>query len=456
MTSMLGLAASLIVAQQPLPLGPSTPLPPNHPPIDGAPAAPGPVGAAAGGSSGRPETVADLVRSLDASPELRTKDRPFELSMSIGGLYFVSGRFSDALFFFEQASAKAEPARKRWLQVRRGGSPHPLAEDVGCARGPSTTLDDLLAKSSAKGASLPVEYLCGRSAAEAGAEAECQVARTKVLLGDFEGAFAAFERALAVDAGHVEARYGRGALRFDRAPDDVAALALAKTDFEHVIDRGQGSPRVAQAKRLLERVTLALAAGGVGRLPLTQGPAPVYQATSGGSVRDGGPAGGVLAVAAEASAARDATQPGPVTGSPRPGGPPPTASPPPLSPEVMEAFSKQQASPEAQRQVEKLIDTGEEALARGEHEAALAAFKAGMPIAPTNGRLRAGLAWALDRLGKPTAERIWTVALEDPEAIARLSDTLATRGNAAGAEALRRKLVAALPGYAARYPTQKR
>ena len=55
------------------------------------------------------------------------------------------------------------------------------------------------------------------------------------------------------------------------------------------------------------------------------------------------------------------------------------------------------------------------------------------------------------KLSKPTADRVWGVALQDADAIGKLSDVLEAKGDAAGAKALRQRLVQAVPTMADRF-----
>ncbi len=435
----LSLALVALLSQQPLPPTAPRELPPGHPPLTGsAPAAPPPTSAPGGAAlppnhpnitgaasgTGRAPSMEELVKQLDATPGLKEKDRPFELSTSIGHLYFSQGRYADAAVFFEQAVKKMEPLRTLWAaQVKAAGKTQPKpAAELGCGEGPEQTLELLRQKAEtyAQEKNAAAAATCAMTALKALKELEPSLGDARALIHDVKGAQAAYESALAFDAGNLDARYGRAALLLDTQGNDVKSLKLVKGELERVVAEA-AYPKRKHAQRLLERTTAALAAGGVAKLPLAQGPAPEHPTP----------------------AARPQMMP-PMMG----GG---SDSAPALAPGVAEAFKGQQGTPEAARQVEALCVAGEEALAKGEFQKALDSFKGGMPIAPDNGRLRAGLAWSLDRLGKPTAERIWSVAVTDPESIARLTDTLEAKGDAAGAKALRQKLVGSVPSMAARF-----
>jgi hypothetical protein len=124
-------------------------------------------------------------------------------------------------------------------------------------------------------------------------------------------------------------------------------------------------------------------------------------------------------------------------------------SAPALSPEMMQAMQNVERTPEMEAQLTKQVEVGEEALAKGRYDEALAAYRQVMPLRP-DGRVKAGMAWALIGLGKPTAERVWSVAVgSDPAAVEQLGDTLKAKGDAQGAKALWSRLAAAAPDYAA-------
>jgi hypothetical protein len=56
---------------------------------------------------------------MDATPDLKTRPKPFEVSAAIGKLYYGRARWSDARDFFTQAEKTAEPVRNLFLQQRK-------------------------------------------------------------------------------------------------------------------------------------------------------------------------------------------------------------------------------------------------------------------------------------------------------------------------------------------------
>jgi tetratricopeptide (TPR) repeat protein len=111
-------------------------------------------------------------------------------------------------------------------------------------------------------------------------------------------------------------------------------------------------------------------------------------------------------------------------------------------------------TPELEAQLTQTVERGEELLARGRFDEALQAYRQVMPLRP-DGRVKAGLAWTLVGLGKPTADRVWGVAVSaDPAAVDQLGETLKAKGDAKGAKALWTKLATSAPDYAARTSLQ--
>jgi tetratricopeptide (TPR) repeat protein len=250
-TSTLLLA---LLAQQPLPPGSSTALPAGHPPLDAPPRAPEvtsgvaspgaaiPAGhppVASGPAAGAAVTLDELVRRLDATPDLKTQDRPFEYSVSIGQLYFAQGRHADALVFFEQGVKKAEPVRTFYLERRRSAAKAAAgaAAALGCESGPATTMDSLFQKAQeyARAKRADAAALCAGEALRGLVALEPDLGHARFLLKDPAGAMAAYERALALFDTNTGARYGRAALRLDTSSEDVVVLAEVKADLQRVV-----------------------------------------------------------------------------------------------------------------------------------------------------------------------------------------------------------------------------
>jgi len=352
-------------------------------------------------------TAEELIKKLDANPDAKTKDKPFEIAASMGKLYFSQGRYADAITYFDQALVKAEPLRTLYQQELKaaGNKPLPPAGSVGCAPGADVTVDVLLqrAQEKAKGGAHAAAASCARSAMHGVVEVDTQLGHSKFLTGDADGALKAYDRALDTFPSSPDARYSRAALLLDTKGDDVEALKTAQADLEQFLKDYGASPRAPQAKRFLERVKAAIAAGGLTKVADAAPPAPAP------------------------SAGPDA--------------------PPALSPETIAAFQSQPNTPEAQAQRQKTIETAEGQLAHGQYQQALQSYVSVMPFEPQNPRVRAGMAWTLVRLGKPMAPRVWGVALSSPDDVAALGDRLKAAGDAEGAKLLWQKLAQDVPGY---------
>ena len=81
-------------------------LPPGHPSV-----APGAA----------PSTSDELLRKMDATPDLKTRPKPYEVSAAIGKLYYGRARWADARDFFLQAEKTAEPVRDALPRAAEAG-----------------------------------------------------------------------------------------------------------------------------------------------------------------------------------------------------------------------------------------------------------------------------------------------------------------------------------------------
>jgi tetratricopeptide (TPR) repeat protein len=126
----------------------------------------------------------------------------------------------------------------------------------------------------------------------------------------------------------------------------------------------------------------------------------------------------------------------------------PPDAPRPLTPEMVDAVKNTERTPELEAGLTQLVEEGEEHLARGRFQEALANYTRVVPFQPENGRAKAGMAWALVGLGRPMGARVWSVALQsDAGAVEKLGDTLLAKGDAKGAKALWEKLAQDVPNY---------
>lgn len=403
-------------------LGQSAGLPPGHPALAdaGSTAAPASSALPPGHpdiSRGRPAPSArDILQQLDATPDLKTRLKPFEVAASVGKLYFTQGRHADAVVYLKQALDGAASLRALYLTERHKASGQlPTAQAAGCPPEAGATPGAVAAraKERAEAKDHPSAAACALLALEPALEAGALLGNALFLGGDAPGALAAYAWVLEVDPLQPLALYGRAGVHFDTRPDDVVALRSVKRDLTDFLARWPSGPRAPQARALLSRTEELLRAGGLKKLEAAR-PKP----------------SAVVEQAPLAGASNEA--------------------PPPLSPQAVEAIQNTERTPELEKGLLELVEQGEDALGKGQYQAALDAYRRVVPFQPENGRAKAGMAWALVGLGRqPMADRVWSVAVEaDPKAVDTLGDLLATKGNAKDAQALWAKLAATSPAYA--------
>lgn len=381
--------------RSPPPLELNAPLPPGHPPVPDGPA------------PKAPPTSDELIKQLDATADLKTKEKTFEVAAALGKLYYAHGRWPEAVEFLTQAVVKAEPTRQLYFEQRskaaRQKKPVPPASSVGCSPSPQTTLDSLtaLAKEKAKANDAAAAAACARAALHPLMEVDAMLANAKFVVGDAGGALAVHERQLELFESNPEAIYGRAAILLDTRGDDLEALRQAKAGFERYLRDFGMAPKAKQAKAFLDRTDQAIAAGGISKLA---------------------------------------------------GLPPPKPAPqmPVLTKEMIEAVQNTEVTPEMQKGFEELVVEAEEHLAKGRFQEALDNYKRVVPFQPENGRAKAGMAWAMVGLNRqPMADRVWMVAVgADPKAVDQLGETLKSKGDVKGAKALWTRLSETAPRYA--------
>ncbi len=444
---LLMLVAALL---QQGPVSPDQPLPPNHPKLSNAPVAPGeqlppghpsiegaaPVGPVKPGAElpadhppvkdgAQAPSTEELIKKLDAmGDDLKKKDKPFSVAASLGRLYFLGGRYPEAIGYLEEAVKKAQPAKDFYLQkVKEAGKKAiPAAGAVGCAPPPNTELEDQLKKAEAQ-KDAAAAAACARAGLEPLMEVEDSLAAAKFLTRDAPGAVDVYTRDLALFPANPDARYGRGAVLLDSKGDDVKSLQLAKADFEGFLKDYPTHPRAAQVKAFLSRVDDAIAKGGVSKAP----PKTNLPKVDPHAAMNQGP--------------MMAQQP------PMMGG----QQPPQLTKEMIDAVQNTERTPEMEQGFQKLVEEAEGDLAKGQFQDALDKYKRVVPFEPGNGRAKAGMAWSLVRMNRqPMADNVWNVAAQDPAAIDALGDSLKAKGDPDGAKQLWQRLASTVPSYASK------
>ncbi|OJH40128.1 tetratricopeptide repeat protein [Cystobacter ferrugineus] len=432
--------------ESPAASSPSTGLPPGHPPAVGV-GSPAPVDPSAlpqghPAMTGRMAPTADeLLKQLEGMQGLREREKTFEIASSLGKLYYTSGRFEESIPYLQQAEDKAKSTRELFLAQRKklGGGAVPSAEEARCGFTEQTPMEERakVAAERAKKGDTAGAVACGRAALELSLDVESMRANALFLTNDAPGALKVYERVLEVAPSFADALFGRSAVLYETRGEDLKALRGAHEGFEAFIAAHPNSPRVSLARKLSRMTDEAEKAGGMkkwlatreedrrirsSKLDLSRGAPPMARASA--------PNAGGQPMAA-----------GPMQG----GG----ASAPMISQETMEAMNSVEHTPELEAHLDQTVAQGEDLLAKGRYDEALTAYRQVMPLRP-DGRVKAGLAWTLVGLGKPTAERVWGVAVSsDPAAVDKLGETLKAKGDTKGAKALWTKLAASAPDYAA-------
>jgi tetratricopeptide (TPR) repeat protein len=452
MTLSLALTAAALLAAEP------TNLPAGHPPF-GSEAQPSAAASAPEGHppmggampdghppmTGRaPPTAEELLKQLDGMQGLREREKTFEIASSLGKLYYTNGRPSEAIAYFFQAEEKAKATRELFLAQRKklgkGAVPSVAAAKCGFeAETPLESMEKTVSERAKKGDTAGA-VACARAALEPVLEIEAMRANALLLSGNPGDALMVYERVLEVAPSYADALFGRSALLYETRGDDVKSLKAAQEGFEAFLTAHPGSPRAPLARKLSRMADEALKAGGMTKWVASRAEDRRIRA----SKLDLSPKQAPMMAQ------------GPMAGGaagPMAGGGDNTAAPH-VSQETMQAMKNVERTPELEAQLTKTVEQGEELLAKGRYDEALAAYRQVMPLRP-DARVQAGLAWTLIGLGKPTADRVWGVAVGgNPAAVDQLGETLKAKGDVKGAKALWTKLAASAPDYAAKASLQ--
>ncbi|RKH55374.1 hypothetical protein D7V93_23035 [Corallococcus llansteffanensis] len=390
------------------PVAPGAPLPQGHPPVKDA--------------NKLPPSAEELMKQLDSSEGLREREKSFEIASSLGKLYYSNGRNPEALAYLSQAQAKADGVRSLFLASRKklGKTPVATAEAANCGFTPGQALDamEAVAQARAKAGDTAGAAACARAALSPALEVDVLRGNALYLHGDSPSALKAYERALEVEPKHEEALFGRSSLLFETQGENLQALKSAREGFDLLVAAHPDSQRAPMARQLSQRIEETVKAGGRKK----------WLASRAEDRR----------VRLSQNTAQNMAQ--------NPALPP--DAPRPLTPEMVDAVKNTERTPELEAGLNKLVEEGEEHLARGRYQEALANYTRVVPFQPENGRAKAGMAWALVGLGRPMGARVWSVALQgDAGAVEKLGDTLLAKGDAKGAKALWEKLAQDVPDY---------
>jgi tetratricopeptide (TPR) repeat protein len=402
-------------------------MPDGHPPMTGR----------------APPTAEELLRQLDGMQGLREREKTFEIASSLGKLYYTNGRPTDAIAYFLQAEAKAKATRELFLAQRKklGKGAVPSVAEAKCgfeAETPLESMETTVSERAKKGDTAGA-VACARAALEPVLEIESMRANALLLSGNPGDALKVYERVLEVAPTYADALFGRSALLYETRGDDLKSLKAAQEGFEAFLTAHPDAPRAPLARKLSRMADEAVKAGGMKKWVATRAEDRRIRA----SKLDLSPRQPMMAQ-------------GPMAGGsagPTAGGGDNTAAPH-VSQETMNAMKNVERTPELEAQLTKTVEQGEELLAKGRYDEALAAYRQVMPLRP-DARVQAGLAWTLIGLGKPTADRVWGVAVGgNPAAVDQLGETLKAKGDVKGAKALWTKLAESAPDYAAKAALQ--
>ncbi|MBN8465675.1 hypothetical protein JYJ95_04080 [Corallococcus exiguus] len=385
------------------PVAPGTPLPSGHPTVD---------------TNKLPPSAEELMKQLDSSEGLREREKDFEIASSLGKLYYMNGRNAEALAYLGQAQTKADGVRALFLSSRKklGNAAIPTPEAASCGFTPGQPLDSMaaVAQARAKSGDAAGAAACALAALVPALDVDVLRGNALYLTGDSANALKAYARVLEVAPRHEEALYAHSSLLFETKGEDLQALKSAREGFDALVTSHPESQRAAMARELSVRIEETLKAGGRKK----------WLASRAADRK----------VRLSQSTAQAAAMP--------------SDAPRPLSPEMVDAVKNTERTPELEAGLTRLVDEGEEHLARGRYQEALANYTRVVPFQPENGRAKAGMAWALVGLGRPMGARVWSVALEsDAGAVEKLGDTLLAKGDAKGAKALWEKLAQDVPNY---------
>ena len=440
MTLSLALTAAALLAAEP------TNLPAGHPPFgsEAQPSAASEAHPSRGGAmpdghppmTGRaPPSAEELLQQLDGMQGLREREKTFEIASSLGKLYYTNGRPSDAITYFLQAETKAMATRELFLAQRKklGKGAVPSAAEAKCGFEAETPLESMgtTVSERAKKGDTAGAVACAWTALQPVLEVEAMRANALLLSGNPGDALKVYERVLEVAPSYADALFGRSALLYETRGDDLKSLKAAQEGFEAFLKAQPDSPRAPLARKLSRMADEAAKAGGMKKWVASRAEDRRIRA----SKLDLSPKQPMMAQ------------------GPMAGGGDNTAAPH-VSQETMNAMKNVERTPELEAQLTKTVEQGEELLAKGRYDEALAAYRQVMPLRP-DARVQAGLAWTLIGLGKPTADRVWGVAVGgNPAAVDQLGETLKAKGDVKGAKALWTKLAESAPDYAAKASLQ--
>jgi tetratricopeptide (TPR) repeat protein len=152
----------------------------------------------------------ELLKRLDANPELKKKEKTFDIATSLGKLYYVNGRYADAADFLRQAMGKAAKAPKASVL-----------------------------------------------------ETESMLADALFLSGDSAAALTEYAKVLQADPQQPDSLYGHAGLLLELKGDSVPSLKTARAELARFLELRPESAKAGTAHKLLMRLDEAIAEGGM-------------------------------------------------------------------------------------------------------------------------------------------------------------------------------------------------
>jgi tetratricopeptide (TPR) repeat protein len=238
--------------------------PTDAPPPSGASAGTGRPAPPAEAGPGTTPTPSELLAQVEAMKgELAKREKPLEVAVAIGNLYFQHARYEDAIGWYAQAIDIAEPGWKAYLALpaaSRAGAPAPPKE---CAPGPRREYAELSREAAARAKRDPKgAAACWSIALAPSSSARIQRGNARLLTGDADGAIADHEAVLARVPDHPEALWYLGLALAESAEGDVAKLTRAGETWDRLekvqpegpfsndlaLARAELARRIAQAK----------------------------------------------------------------------------------------------------------------------------------------------------------------------------------------------------------------
>lgn len=238
------------------------------PPGPGAPAAaPGsPTSPQPGAPPGQgPPSSAELLAQVEAMKgRLASAPKSLEILLALGNLYYQERRYPDAIGWYDQAIALAEPVWKDYLSLPAGARAKEPALRVkqACARTEARGFEALAkeARARARKKDSAGAAFCYRAALEPAVGARIQRANAKLLAGDAAAAVADHEAVLARIPDQPDALYFLGLALAETAEGDVGQLERARALWKRVAELQPGGPYSEDLKVATAEVERRIAA----------------------------------------------------------------------------------------------------------------------------------------------------------------------------------------------------